>query len=173
MYTVALIIINILVFVGQSIGLINYQDFGLMPALVKGGQYYRLFTGAFLHASLQHILANMFAFFNLGTYCEYFASSKKYIVSLIVSLISSSLTVMMFSNQNTYTIGFSGVVFGVLGFYAVCLYKNDGKLDENEKNYLIRIILSNIIVSLMPGVSWQGHFGGFVGGFISALFLLK
>ena len=172
MVTFILIIINLLVFVGQSIGLISYQDFGLMPSLVRGGQFYRLITGAFLHASLQHILANMYSFFNLGSYCEHFASRKKYIISLIVSLITSSLAVMMWSNQNTYTIGFSGVVFGVLGFYAVCLYKNDGRLDVYEKNYLIRIILSNVIVSLMPGVSWQGHFGGFVGGFISALILL-
>ena len=173
MVTFALIIINLLVFVGQSIGLVNYQDFGLMPALVKGGQFYRLFTGAFLHASLQHILANMYSFFNLGMYCEQFTTIKKYLISLIVSLITSSLAVMLLSNQTTYTIGFSGVVFGVLGFYAVCLYKNDGRLDQYEKSYLIRVILSNVIVSLMPGVSWQGHLGGFIGGFISALILLK
>lgn len=173
MVTFILIIINALVFLMQQTGIITYDKFALVPMFVKNGEYYRLLTGAFMHASLQHILANMYSFYNLGSYCEHFTTRKKYIIALIASLIGSSLMVLNFSNPQVYTVGFSGVVFGVLGFYSVCLYKNDGRLDEYEKNYLIRVILSNVIVSLMPGVSWQGHLGGFIGGFISALILLK
>ena len=173
MVTFIMIIINALVFLMQQTGIITYEKFALVPMFVKNGEYYRLLTGAFMHASLQHILANMYSFYNLGSYCEHFTTRMKYIVALIASLIGSSLMVLNYSNPQVYTVGFSGVVFGVLGFYAVCLYKNDGRLDEYEKNYLIRVILSNVIVSLMPGVSWQGHLGGFIGGFISALILLK
>ena len=173
MVTFVLIIINALVFLLQNLGIITYDKFALVPILVRNGEYYRLITGAFMHASIQHILANMYSFFNLGIYCERFTTRKKYIIALIASLIGSSLMVLNFSNPQVYTVGFSGVVFGVLGFYAVCLYKNDGRLDEYERNYLIRVILSNVIVSLMPGISWQGHLGGFIGGLISGIILLK
>ena len=173
MVTFVLIIINVLVFLLQQAGFITYDKFALVPMFVKNGEYYRLITGAFMHASLQHILANMYSFYNLGSYCENFTTKRNYIIALIVSLIGSSLMVFNFSNPQVYTVGFSGVVFGVLGFYAVCLYKNDGRLDEYEKNYLIRVILSNVIVSLMPGISWQGHLGGFIGGLISGLILLR
>jgi len=172
MITFIFVIICFAVYLAQIMGLISYQDYGLSPLLVKYGQIYRMITGAFLHANIQHILANMFSFLNLGLYCENFANKKKYLLALIVSLFTSALSVYLLSNEYTYTVGFSGVVFGVLGFYAVCLYKNDGKLDANEKNYLFRVIASNIIVSLMPGVSWQGHLGGFIGGFITALLVL-
>ena len=173
MVTYILIAFNFIIFLGQQLGYISYRDFGLAPILVQNGEYYRLFTCAFLHGSFQHILANMYSFYNLGVYSERFTTRTKYIICLLVSLISSSLAVCLLSDPNTFTIGFSGVVFGVFGFYAVCLYKNDGKLDLYERNYLIRVILSNIIVSLMPGVSWQGHLGGFIGGLISGLILLK
>jgi membrane associated rhomboid family serine protease len=33
------------------------------------------------------------------------------------------------------------------------------------------MLVPNIIISLIPGVSWQGHLGGMLGGLLVGLFV--
>ena len=72
------------------------------------------------------------------------------------------------STPGSVTIGFSGVIFGVFGGFASIVLRNG---NERGLAMIGRMLLPNIIISLMPGVSWQGHLGGFVGGFVVGLML--
>lgn len=173
MLTIFIIILNVAIFLLQLSGTVSVSDFGLIPQLVKSGQFYRLFTSAFLHGSFQHILANMYSLFNLGSYLEIRYGKRNLFLVSLVSLFTSAIAVTIFSNQTIPTIGYSGVVFGVMGYYFVSLYSNDKKIDRNEMYVIARMLLPNIIISLMPGVSAQGHFGGLVGGVLTALILLR
>ena len=173
MLTVFIIILNVVIFLLQLSGTISISDFGLIPQFVKGGQFYRLFTSAFLHGSFQHILANMYSLFNLGYYLEMRYGKKNLFLVSLVSLFTSAIAVTLFSNQTIPTIGYSCVVFGVMWYYFVSVYANDKRIDQNEMYVIVRMLLPNIIISLMPGVSAQGHFGGLIGGVLTALILLK
>ena len=168
--TVVCIAINVIVFLLQIIGLFPYQIFAMAPFSIIGGQVYRIVTSSFMHADINHILANLLSFFNVGSYCEQSTNRRAYLSCIIFSMLGSGIAVGLFSR--TFTLGFSGVVFGVLGYFMILLYKNDNRLDEGEKALLARMLIPNIIVSLLPGVSWQAHFGGFIGGAIAGLLFI-
>ena len=91
--------------------------------------------------------------------------------AIILSMLLSGASVTFFANG--YTVGFSGVVFGILGYFAVLLYKDDGQWDSRDLYLVGRMIIPNIIVSFMPGVSLAGHAGGFLGGIIAGLLFIK
>lgn len=165
-----LILVNILIFIGQIFGLVSITDFAIIPSLVRSGQWYRLFTGVFLHGSTYHIMGNLYAFYYIGNECEKYG--KKYYLALLASLFGSGLLVTLLSPTNTPTIGFSGVVFGIIGFYVVSFWKDDHHFDQWEIGFLMRVLIPNIIISFMPGVSWQGHAGGFIAGALIGLLTL-
>ena len=43
--------------------------------------------------------------------------------------------------------------------------------NDSVATMIAMMLLPNIVISLMPGVSWQGHLGTFIGGFITAWIL--
>ena len=161
----------LIVFVLQLIGVLDISNYAILPSAVKAGQYYRLLTGALMHAGIQHLFANMVSFLNVGLYCEDRTSVKSYSAAVLMSLIMSGISVTLFSEG--YTVGFSGVVFGILGYFAILLYKDDGTWNERDRYLIGRMIVPNIIISFMPGVSLAGHAGGFLGGIIAGLLFIK
>lgn len=161
----------IIVFILQILGYFPIERFALLPSAVKSGQVYRILTGALMHGGLEHIAANLFSFVNIGSYCEINTDKRSYSAAIFLSMLMSGLSVTMFSSG--YTVGFSGVVFGILGYFAVLLYKDDGQWDRSDIYLVGRMIVPNIIVSFMPGVSLAGHAGGFLGGIIAGLLFMK
>ena len=161
----------IIVFILQILGYFPIERFALFPSAVKSGQVYRILTGALMHGGLEHIAANLFSFVNIGSYCEINTDKRSYSAAIFLSMLMSGLSVTMFSSG--YTVGFSGVVFGILGYFAVLLYKDDGQWDRSDIYLVGRMIVPNIIVSFMPGVSLAGHAGGFLGGIIAGLLFIR
>lgn len=169
--TIFFCIVCIAVFLGQISGLVNIYDFAIISEAVREGEWYRIITGSLMHADMVHIFSNLLAFVNIGTYCEENSKKSSYLLALLISMFTSGLAVTYLSNS--VTVGFSGVVFGIFGYFAVLLYKDDGRLSENDQYIIARMIIPNIIISFMPGVSWQGHLGGFVGGLLAGLLFIR
>ena len=61
------------------------SKYGLIPLQVRRGQYYRILTAAFLHASWQHLLMNMIALYNLGSFLEPRMGCLRYLLVLLVA----------------------------------------------------------------------------------------
>lgn len=73
--TIMLITINVLIFLyglffDKNSMLIN--NFALYAPYVRGGDYYRLISSAFLHVSLFHLLVNMYSLYIIGSQIENF-----------------------------------------------------------------------------------------------------
>ena len=170
MITIIIAGICLVVFVLQMMGIVSYQDFAIVPYLIEEGQVYRLVTGALMHGSTYHLLGNLGAFTNVGTFIEASFGKRNYILILISSMLGSGLLITLLG-QNIYTIGLSGVVWGVFGSYVSYLFKNDGRFDSREISQIARMLLPNILISFLPGVSWQGHLGGFIGGLVMSMLL--
>ena len=145
--------------------------FGLYGGSLMQQGVYRLFTYAFLHGGLYHIMMNMVSFSNMGMSIEPSIGAKKYCLLLFVTLITSGLAVIFLSRPGTITVGLSGVIFGVFGYYVSTLVISGSIQNEYIRSSILRILLPNVIISLMPGVSWQGHLGGFIGGFVFGLLM--
>jgi membrane associated rhomboid family serine protease len=69
---------------------------------------------------------------------------------------------------HTTTLGASGAVFGLMGALLVIAVK----VKANPQQILMWIGLNFVITVVFPGISWQGHLGGFLGGGLIALVLV-
>jgi membrane associated rhomboid family serine protease len=132
---------------------------------VAHGQYWRLVTGGFLHASILHIAFNMWVLYYLGTLLEPALGRVRFAALYGVSLLTGSLGALIVSPHDI-TVGASGAVFGLMGAAAVEMRARQIPLFQSGVGTLIVI---NLIISFtIPGVSWGGHVGGLIGGALAA-----
>ena len=143
--------------------------FGLYSVPLSAQGYYRIITCAFLHGSPTHLLMNMMSLYNIGTFVENRLGDRKYLTVIAASILTSGLAVVMLSPAGTITIGFSGVIFGLFGAFVAIMIRTGAIHNEAVMSTVLRMLVPNIIISLMPGVSWQGHLGGLIGGLLAGL----
>jgi len=169
--TYLLIGVCIVVYGLQISGIVNYVDFSIIPTYVLDGQWYRLITGALLHGGVYHIAMNMISFYNLGSFLEPILKTKRYLILLLAGLIGSGGFVVFMSQQNSMTVGFSGVIFSLFGCYVAWLIKTGNIRDGMVREQVTRTLITNAIISLMPGISLFGHLGGLIFGFIYGIII--
>ncbi|NCV41009.1 MAG: rhomboid family intramembrane serine protease, partial [Betaproteobacteria bacterium] len=87
----------------------------LNRAYIDNSEYYRLITVALLHGGLWHLAFNLYALHALGTLVESYFGRNKYALILIVSLLSGSTLSVLFNPAYVYSIGASGMIFGLFG----------------------------------------------------------
>lgn len=93
------------------------RDLGLnQHAVWVRGEFYRILTHAFFHADIWHLLINSYVFYNFGRYLEPMLGEKRYIILLVIGLLSSAVLSMLMQPGSSLAvgIGFSGVVSAVV-----------------------------------------------------------
>lgn len=144
-------------------------EFGLFGPSVAAGEWYRLFTSAFIHAGFLHIAGNMLLLFFLGRILEPGIGTPRFVAVYFVSLFAGSFGALLLS-PDTLSFGASGAVFGVVG--AAFVIARGRGVDALASSIGI-IILLNLAFSFgVPGISIGAHLGGLVGGVLCALFIL-
>ena len=134
---------------------------------VENGEYFRLLTVALLHGGLWHLAFNLFALHALGTPLENYFGRKKYAVILLISLLSGSTLSVLFNPAYVYSIGASGMIFGLFGALALI-----GERAGIEWRSIMVIIGLNFAIGfVLGGVDWRGHLGGLIGGTLATLVL--
>ena len=174
-----LILINVIVFALMYILGKGSEDtdtlvnFGAnIPALIRGGDYYRLISSGFLHIGIIHILCNMYSLVILGPTIEHFYGKAKYVLIYFFSMIIASLFVMVFQNDYTVSAGASGAIFGLLGSLLYFGYYYRGYIGNQVIGQIIPVIIINLVIGFMaPGISNAAHIGGLLGG-IAVSFML-
>jgi membrane associated rhomboid family serine protease len=174
--TKILIGINVLVFLinlaqGSSLTQVSGSLFVKGALYVPGGldqgEWYRLITAAFLHASIIHLGMNMLVLWFIGAPVEQAIGRGRFLAIYIVSGLAGSAGAIIFS-PNVVTVGASGAIFGILGAALVL---------ERQRNYVLGgsalgLIVINLILSFaLSNVSIGGHIGGLIGGVLCALVL--
>jgi membrane associated rhomboid family serine protease len=123
----------------------------------------------FLHASIAHILGNTIPLVILGSLIALAGARRLLSVTVVVALVSG-LGVWLIAPANTDTFGASGVVFG----YATYLISRglfDRKLAEVALGAFVAVIFGGVLIADLiphPGVSWQAHLFGGIGGVLAA-----
>ena len=134
---------------------------------VENGEYYRFITVALLHGGLWHLAFNLYALHALGTPLENYFGRKKYAIILLVSLLSGSTLSVLFNPAYVYSIGASGMIFGLFGALALI-----GERAGIEWRSILVIIGLNFAIGFaLGGVDWRGHLGGLIGGTLATLVL--
>ncbi len=139
--------------------------------VVTFGQYYRLITAAFLHQDILHILMNLLAFISLVRVLSYVFNEKQLLLIYFVSLLGSSFAVISFTN--TWVLGSSGAIFGLLAALTYVAIIENQRGNRQLLNSIFRILLLNLFISALPGISLVGHLGGFVVGLCITYFIVQ
>ncbi len=178
--TVALIAVNIVVYILQRRGadvvvLMNSGTtggaqpvqgsvdghYGLWGPMVSSGEWWRLLTSGFLHASPLHIGSNMLALFFIGRGLEPVLGALRFGLIYAVSLAAGSLGVMILE-PGALSIGASGAIFGLMGAYLVLARARGISVMQSG---IGPVILLNLAITFtIPGISKGAHIGGLIGG---------
>lgn len=143
---------------------------------VHAGEWWRLFTAGFQHGGIMHILFNMFALYNLGAVLEHWQGRARFAALFLFSVLTGSLAVVWFAPEHV-TLGASGGIFGLLGAFMVIAlrYWRDFPKEVRQElfGWLPQVLLINVVISFMPGISLAGHAGGLAGGALLGLLILR
>ncbi len=175
--TTTLVALNVAVYVAeiasgsswQSLSGKVYEQGALYGPLVADGDWWRLITSAFLHASPIHLLFNMLMLWWFGRSLEALIGPGRFVGLYFASALAGAAGALLL-NPNTPTVGASGAVFGILGA---------GLVLERRRIYVfggsaLGIVIVNIILSFtLSNISIGGHLGGLVAGIASMLLLMR
>ena len=132
--------------------------------LIRMGEYYRLFTGAFLHANIFHFFFNMYALFVIGSQLESFMGKARYLAIYLFSILTASLLSMTFGGDIP-SIGASGAIFGLMGALLYFGYHYRIYLGNVIRSQILPLILLNLLMGFMvEGIDNAAHIGGLLGG---------
>lgn len=167
-----LITINIIVFVLMYVLGNGSEDsytlirFGAnVPQFIKAGEYYRLFTSAFLHIGLFHLICNNYALYIIGSQLESFLGKTKFIIVYLVSAICGNLMSLLFTTG--ISAGASGAIFGLLGSLLYFGYHYRVYLGNLIHSQIIPVIVINLLLGfILPGINSSAHIGGLIGGIL-------
>ena len=165
--TITLIAICVVVYLIQQANPAFTARYALIPFAVEQGQYARLVTSAFLHASVLHLATNMITLYIVGAPLERVLRPVRYLIVYFLSALGGSLFSVWLSPEFSIGVGASGAIFGLFGALLV-LRRQVGA----EAGALAVLIGLNLVISFtLPNISWQAHIGGLVTGTLVALAL--
>lgn len=177
--TYMLIAINIAIFLllyqnGGPGNATTLRDFGaLSPQLVQQGQWWRVFSSMFLHASIPHILFNMTSLFAVGVLAERLYGSARFLAIYLGSGLLGSLVSLGYGfasgNIDVLGVGASGAIFGVAGALLTVRFQRSEIIPQQLRDRVSLSLLPLVGLSLAlsfitPYVDNGAHIGGLLGG---------
>ncbi len=179
--TVSLMIANALVFIifsliGSTGDLQFMLDHGAAYAdyIINKGEVYRLVTCMFLHFGSLHLINNLISLIIVGSQLEKLIGTKWLFITYFLTGIGASIVSCFyyyFNNEQVISAGASGAIFGLIGAFAVVIFKTKprGKFDFR---YIIIIALIFYDNYATPGIDVVAHVMGFILGVVLAIALI-
>lgn len=148
----------------------NLDGFGIRPRTWSGlGQ---ILIAPWLHVGFGHLAANTIPLIVLG-WLVMLRRTRDFVVVAFVSALVSGLGIWLFGGSRTIHLGASGMIFGLLGALLARAY-----FERSWAALGLALVALFLYGGMLwgvlpgtPGVSWLGHFFGFVGGALAARML--
>ena len=180
--TVALILINVLVFIaveltGTSQNAWHVLDYGAAytPYIVQNGEVYRLFTSMFLHFGIEHLVNNILVLFVLGSRLEQVIGKLRFLFIYLAGGMAGNIFSLILELRNqdfSVSAGASGAVFAVMGAMIYVVIRNKGWLgDLSMRQILVMAAFSLYFGFTSSGVDNAAHIGGMIAGFVLAVLI--
>lgn len=155
-------------FVESVIPALHLDRYGVVPRTAFG--LLGILFAPWLHGNLGHIMANTSGLLILGWLCMWPRISNFW-EATVGAMLGSGLCAWLIGPSYSDHIGASGLVFGYAGYLVGrALY---------TRNFLAMLVALFVATTyglsmffgalpIYPGISWQMHVGGAIGGFIVA-----
>ena len=148
------------------------DSYGIRPHSLIGLR--GILFAPFLHGGFGHLIGNTVPFLILGWLVMIQETSDFWIVT-IITMIVGGLGTWILGSPNSVHIGASGLIFGYLGFLLL-----RGYFQRNIPSIILSLVVGFLyggliwgVLPMQPGISWQGHLFGFLGGALSAKLIAK
>jgi membrane associated rhomboid family serine protease len=142
-----------------------FNDMFLYGPAVGQGDWWRLITAAFLHASILHIGLNMYVLWIIGAPVEQYLGRARFLGLYFVSGLAGSAGALVLT-PTALTVGASGAIFGILGALLIIEWQTTGRLAGNAMTWIVINLALSFVIS---NVSIGGHVGGLIGGILVTL----
>jgi membrane associated rhomboid family serine protease len=179
-FTITLIVSLVVVFLGELFAdgqnslLTGGENSVLLAGFVKQffreGQYWRILTGAALHAGIVHLAFNSYALYVLGKLIETLSNRAHLAIVFLLSAIGGGILSLIFI-PDIPSVGASGGIVGFLGYLTVYGFKRRKLLPDGFlKNMLFNVgFIAFVGIFVMPNVDNFGHLGGLLVGVVYGL----
>lgn len=155
-------------FLAVAIPGLHLDRHGVIPRTLSGLR--GILFAPWLHANIGHLVANTGGLLILGWLVMWPRISNFY-EALIGSMLGAGLCSWLFSAARSDHIGASGVVFGFAGYLV-----GRGVYTRNVLAIVVALFVVGTyglsmllgVLPIYPGISWQSHLGGAIGGFLAA-----
>ena len=151
--------------IGMSGGLAGLLNFGAidgnvlirlgasLPWPVDSVQPWRFVTAIFLHASILHILFNMWVLMDIGPQIEELYGSARYLFVYVVTGVGGFV---LSSVMGHFSVGGSGAILGLCGVVLAVTTGARSAPAQMLRASVIRLLIYVAIITILP-------FGGFIG----------
>lgn len=203
--TYGLLAVNIAIFVIRALSPTLDEQFFLWGAnnqmdVLLDGQFYRLFTSMFLHASIYngagdfalqnslHLIFNAYILYQVGSSVERLFGHVRFAIIYLLGGLAGSVASAVLGDPRSYSVGASGAVFAIMGAELIYLYQHRKLLGAGGRAQM-QSVITFMIINFAFGVltsfgrgairvdNWA-HFGGVLGGaalawFIAPLYIVR
>jgi rhomboid protease GluP len=184
--TSSLIALNVAVYILTGLQSENFVDIPLRtlerygalfgPAVVLGGEWWRLISAMFLHGGMTHILMNMVSLYIVGRGAELYFSKSAYLALYLFSGLFGGMA-SLYAHPDDIAMGASGAIFGIFGALAGFFFAHRQRLASHAKemfqDFATIIVLNFALGMAVPSIDMSAHIGGLVTGFIGGYWLAK
>ncbi len=176
--TMTLVGINVFVYlitVFQGSGISSpggtlFEKGALVGVLVADGEWWRLVTAMFLHASILHLGFNTLALYWLGSIVEQAIGTWRFLLVYFAAGLAGSAGALVFSSAFAITVGASGAIFGIMGALMILEYHATGSLAGQAMGL---IVINLALTFTIPNISIGGHLGGLAAGILATFALVR
>lgn len=143
-----------------------FDGWGIRPRQLQG--LTGIVLAPFLHDGFGHLIGNTIPFLVLGCIIAASGTQRFLQVTVIVGLFAG-LGTWLVGTAHTVHIGASGLVFGYLT-YLVARGFFEHHVGQIVVGLVVLFFYGSILWGVLPrpGVSWQGHVFGAIGGLVAA-----
>ncbi|HAV10403.1 MAG TPA: DUF1751 domain-containing protein [Dehalococcoidia bacterium] len=180
-YLWIIMILNFFVFLATMFNNDLIYVFGLSP-LTCLKYPWTILTSMFTHGGFWHIVANMLTLYFFGSFLIRLIGSGRMVAIYMIGGLAGNLLFILIGLSGilggspfAIAVGASGAVFALGGTLAI--------LAPNIKVIMfpipipmplwVAVIGGFFILSLLPGIAWEGHLGGLIIGLLAGLYLKK
>ncbi len=146
------------------------DSFGIQPRQLS--ELPNILWAPLLHFGWPHLISHSIPFLVLGV-LTYLSGAGRFVATTLISVVVSGLTAWLLAPPGSITAGASGVVFGYLTYLLV-----RGFYSRSIAQILLAVVVFAVYGTVLlgvlpgaPGISWQAHLGGAVGGVLAAWWL--
>jgi membrane associated rhomboid family serine protease len=142
--------------------------FGITPRTSFG--LLGIFCMPFLHGGWAHVLGNSLSLMLFGSTMMLMRPKGEMLFVSIFTALGGGLFVWCFGATGSHHVGYSGVLFGYFG-YLVSIGVFERRIGTILLSLSFGLVYGAMILGVVPGqpgVSWEGHLGGFLAGVVAA-----